>query len=57
MNIQFTTYNAAFADDFSGELLQIFNRIITQVENGTTDGLIFDSNGNKVGHWEKGPKP
>lgn len=54
MTIQFNTDNAAFDDDFSGELRQIFSRILKQVENGTIDGLIFDSNGNKIGHWEKG---
>lgn len=50
MTIKFRTDNAAF-DDKEEECIWILRVIAYEIENGDTDGVITDSNGNKIGHW------
>jgi hypothetical protein len=44
--------NAAFEDDFEGEITEIFQGLIRRLplDDG---GIIRDSNGNKVGTYER----
>jgi hypothetical protein len=51
MTIKFKTDNAAFEEDFSGEVVRILQVIIQDVERGYDNGAIMDVNGNKVGTW------
>lgn len=51
MKIQFKTDNAAFEENRELEVADILKRIAYRVEEGATEGVIMDSNGNKVGHW------
>ena len=41
--------NSAF--DGNDEVVRILNGIIHKLENGATDTIIIDVNGNKVGSW------
>lgn len=38
-------------DPFGSEVRRILRRIITDLGDGKADGVIMDSNGNKVGTW------
>lgn len=49
--IEFETENAAFADDFSGEVERILLTITKAVKEGWKGGNIRDTNGGKVGKW------
>lgn len=51
MYLKFDTGNAAFVDDLHGEVARILGGVATAVANGYRGGLIFDSNGNRVGEW------
>ena len=51
MKIEFSTGNAAF-EDFDIEVKRILEKIICEIEDGSTSGSIIDINGNKVGHWD-----
>lgn len=33
------------------ECTQILRKVLEKVENGSTDGKVFDTNGNKIGEW------
>ena len=47
------TDNAAFQDgNKEFETVRILKKIIDQIENGKTDGVCHDINGNRVGTWE-----
>lgn len=59
--IKFTTGNAAFHDEMTGELdsymealecQRILQEIIKKLEVGYRDGSCIDLNGNKVGTWK-----
>ncbi len=50
--VNFETDNAAFADGGELEIAIILEKIADQVRNqGRTEGVIKDSNGNTVGEW------
>jgi hypothetical protein len=49
--IEFSTDNAAFADDMDGEVRRILTKITDQWSNGRSSGTILDTNGNRVGSW------
>lgn len=49
--IEFETENAAFADNFNGEVERILLTIAKAVKEGRKGGFIRDTNGNKVGTW------
>ena len=53
MKIEFNSEdNAAFCDgNREWEIARILRKIADQVENGKTDGVIHDLNGNRVGEW------
>lgn len=52
--LSFTTVNASFDDqDRRPEIARILRSLADKIESGADDvGLIFDSNGNRVGAWE-----
>ena len=57
--VEIKTGGAAYRDDEDGENLDPHAnevrcnllRIIDQLRSGSTEGNVFDSNGNKSGHW------
>lgn len=58
--LKIKTDNAAFHDDAggvpdtlakSGEVRRILHRVIQSIEQGNTQGLCIDYNGNVVGEW------
>jgi len=53
MKIEFESNdNAAFQDgNKEWEIARILRKIADQVENGQTEGVIHDVNGNRVGEW------
>jgi hypothetical protein len=51
VKIEFSTDNAAFEDDFGGEVERILCWIAEQVKYDRTGGNIRDLNGNTVGSW------
>ena len=52
--LEFSTDNAAFADDARGEVARVLRDIAARIERGATDGLARDINGNMVGGWRLG---
>jgi hypothetical protein len=54
MKIKFNSKdNAAFCDgNREWETARILRRIADEVENGRTEGVIHDVNGNRVGEWK-----
>lgn len=56
LRLQFTMDNAAFTENLEGfEAARILCRISDHLENGETEGLCMDANGNRVGEWEVTP--
>ena len=52
MKIEYTEDNAAFSGGTApAENARILRKIADQVEEGRTDGVIMDVNGNRVGTW------
>ena len=51
MEIQFDTGNAAFADCGEYEAAQILEAIARRLRDGARAGVIYDTNGNRVGKW------
>ncbi len=51
MKIIINTDNDAFSHNLGGELAVIFEKIVVQVDMGRNEGMILDSNGNRVGNW------
>lgn len=49
--VEFTIGNSAFADGFTEEVERIFSKILQEIHQGKTQGLIKDLNGNHVGQW------
>lgn len=50
MKINIETNNAAFEDP--DELPRLLLEIVDRINQGETQGIIRDTNGNKVGSWE-----
>lgn len=51
VTITFRTSNAAFENDELKASADILRGIISRIENGKRDGVIMDTNGNKIGQW------
>lgn len=55
VTIRFQTDNAAFSDDWEGEIRRILVMIVRKcgviAAGDSDDGLVIDSNGNRVGAW------
>lgn len=55
-NIKITIFlereNAAFEDDMEGETKKILLKVVNDIYRGKTNGVIFDTNGNRVGKFE-----
>ena len=51
MRIEFDTDNAAFEDDYLDEVQFVLNNVQDQLAMGRSEGYMFDSNGNRIGHW------
>lgn len=51
MKIEFKTGNAAFEEDFEGEIGRILSNISNLVNSGRSSGKVMDYNGNCVGTW------
>lgn len=49
--VEFSTGNAAFADDPDGEPARILREIAKKLADGARDGNIRDANGNTIGWW------
>ena len=49
--IEFETTNSAF-DDPADEIAAILALIASRLTGGETEGLIKDSNGNRIGSWK-----
>lgn len=56
--LEIKTGGAAFRDENgedldprARELRVLLGKVEVQLANGLTDGVLMDSNGNKVGHW------
>lgn len=52
MKIEFDTSNDAFQECGTYEIKRILNEIGKQLDNGITEGVIMDINGNKIGNWK-----
>jgi hypothetical protein len=53
ITIDIKTDNAAFQDDFNGELTEIINGFKFRfLESGYNSGILFDSNGNTAGKFK-----
>lgn len=51
--LQFSTDNAAFEGDSKWmEIDTILRAVADRAGDGQTSGIIWDSNGNRVGQWE-----
>lgn len=48
-NLQVSTTNAAFEDDFAEEIVRILTNVAERVRAGQTSGRIHDLNGSSVG--------
>jgi len=44
--------SASFADDAEQELMHLLWLVKRRVDNGTTEGKLYDSNGVHVGRWK-----
>lgn len=53
----FSTDNAAFDEFPASETARILREIARKIEQGESlgGGPVYDSNGNKIGHWEMTP--
>ena len=51
ITIVFQIDNAAFVDDFAGEVNAILESVSQQIRQGQREGILRDSNGNKVGSF------
>lgn len=55
ITITIETSNAAFDEDFHGEVCRILNTVSSRVRNEGVHGMILlDTNGNSVGNLEVG---
>ncbi len=51
VTIVFHIDNAAFVDDFAGEVNTILESVSRQIRQGQREGILRDGNGNKVGSF------
>jgi len=51
LNINIELGNAAHHDNLRFELEQNFSNILAKVDQDDDSGILFDTNGNKVGTW------
>ncbi len=49
--LKFECDNAAFAEDYAGEVARILKLVASQVERGSRAGRAVDAYGNTVGYW------
>lgn len=49
--LTFETANAAFEEDYAGEVSRILKLVASQVERGSRAGRAVDAYGNTVGYW------
>lgn len=49
-NLKINLNNASYKDN-PEELQENLENIIVKIKWGDTTGIVFDSNGNKTGHW------
>lgn len=53
--LEFEMDNAAFADgNAAHECVTILLNLADRIEAGSSEGYIYDSNGNKIGNWGPG---
>jgi len=52
--VKFSTDNAAFADDYTGEVRTILEAVIDALEGGAGSGNLKDINGNLIGYFKRG---
>ena len=50
--VQIDTNNEAFDDDMATEIIRLLRTIIDEVEHEAESGMLYDSNGNRVGSWQ-----
>lgn len=51
LNININLDNAAHHDNLRFELEQNFSSILAKIDQSDDSGILFDTNGNKVGTW------
>lgn len=51
LKLKIATDNAAFEDDPGDECAKILRAVASKLEDGHRGGVIFDTNGNRVGTW------
>lgn len=54
VRIEFSTDNAAFDQDRDREIGVILSNILAGFRQGSTSGVIHDTNGNRIGFWDLG---
>jgi hypothetical protein len=52
INIEINLDNAAYQENYISEINDNIANMLMKVRWGDDTGIIFDSNGNKTGHWE-----
>ena len=50
--MEFNTDNAAFEENYLLQIDTIMDIVIDQLAGAETEGVIYDTNGNKIGKWE-----
>lgn len=49
--LEFCTKNNGFSVDAAGEISAIFAQIKAQTDQGRSEGVVRDSDGNRIGEW------
>lgn len=52
LKIRIETKNAAMIDDLEDEIANCLERVEEDILSHKREGIIHDSNGNKVGYWK-----
>lgn len=53
LTVKFDTDNASFQDDnYEHEVNRLLGVVTTQIKRNSTQGILRDSNGNKIGSWD-----
>ncbi len=50
--MEFNTDNAAFDENYITEIDHIMDAVMDHLAAAETEGVIYDTNGNKIGKWE-----
>ena len=50
--MEFNTDNAAFQGDYITQIDHIMDAVMYHLAAAETEGVIYDTNGNKIGKWE-----